>query len=334
MKIQELDPTIVSREPSIAARIELDKENVAEIARTFVVRRENNQVHQIQAGVVRSKDNKFQIIDGAHRWAACIEANAALGKDEEPFLFHAVVVKEGDSDALVTAIMANEKRKNSNIFDRADGMARLMDKTIMGKDVKSQDEIAVIYGVDKSTVSRTLSAGKLPAKLRKMVLNGDIEEDAALLLGSTESVELRAEILEKARAESDFLAEMSDRIEKDTEAKAAPKGKGKVAEEPDADDKPANGKTKKTNPKISKEAVARAAKATPGAKGTKIEKASAGMTKKQLFVYLDSMLADKVNPLPATAKALLKRFQAFFDGEITAANFRSSLAKNCIPDEG
>lgn len=329
MKIQEINPSDVDFNPVIAARAgDVDKANVADIAQSYVMRREAGQIHQIQPGVVRSVANRYQVIVGRHRLVAAKECNEQLGKGEEPFLFHAIVVRDGDEAALITAITENEKRKDSTIFDRGDAMQRLLD---LGK---SQDQIAAIYNVAKSTVSATLAAGKLPSKLKKMVQNGDMEPDAALLIATCEDTEVRNEIIEHCIEEQNFFQEMEERISKKGKGADSKPDKGKSASSAaEPEESTGKGKSKtKAKPRINKEAVSRAAKQTGKSAARKAAKASGSLTGKQFRAHLEAMYKDKESPLPKAARELIGKLEGFYDGELSPIQFRNSLVKNCVPD--
>jgi len=180
MKVQELRATDVVVNPTIKTRKgELDQDTIDRLALNFQERAENNQEPQMQPGLVRiNAAGKHEIIDGAHRHAAVMFVNEQGGIKGEPLPFLAYVVREDDMDAIVSSIVANEYRKATNIFDRAEAMQKLID---LGK---TQVQVAAIFSVDQATVSQTLAAGTLEKKYVKAVLEGDMEQDAAIVLAS------------------------------------------------------------------------------------------------------------------------------------------------------
>lgn len=217
MIIREFDPTTVVRNPAIMARMgEPDSEKVDVFVANFFERRDTGRAHQIQPGVVRTFKEKgkevTEVIVGSHRLAACLKANRLIDKKDDPFLFTAVVVPATDEQALIDAIQENEIRVASSIFDRADSMQRLLDLGI------KQNRIAKIFGVTEGSVSQTLAAQKCDKKLRKMVLDGDIEAEAAVILMRLEPDDTkRQQLIEECLRHRTKVSE----IEASVETKAA-----------------------------------------------------------------------------------------------------------------
>src|SRR5258708_31916659 len=85
--------------------------------------------------------------------------------------------KVRQQELLVTAIIENRRRKGS-IPDCARYRREFLD---LGGVL--QDDIASRCKMDKSTVSQILAVTRLPDKLKEIVDTGDMELDAALLLG-------------------------------------------------------------------------------------------------------------------------------------------------------
>lgn len=317
----ELQPSEVTIDPAIS-KGPVDKETVAEIMETYVNRREENQRHQINAGTVRLRDNQHVLITGRHRLIACLELNKQLGKGEEPYLFHAFVVKDTDLQALESQITENEKRRKVTVFERGESMQALLD---LGR---TQDQVAALYGMDKSTVSSTLACNRLPAKLKKAVMAGDMEQDAALLAATCEDKTVMSEIVEHALANRQFYIDMESRL-------ANGAGDAEKTEETE-ETEPAKKKAKKkaAPPKVSKEDIARAAKQHPAAKSAakKAASTSGALSRKQATAHMEALRKDKEKPLPKSAVSLLSRFEAFLDGELSPQALYNSLVKNCTAD--
>ena len=194
MKTQEFDVNEVLENPAIAARAgALDAEHVMELAKSFAERIEAGLEHQIQPGVVRMNGSGHpEVIVGRHRLGATRAYNESKGENDEALPFIAIVIRADDEQGLITAITENEYRLASNIFDRSESMQKLVD---LGK---SQKEVARIFNLSEGTVTQTLKAGKLQTKFKKAVLNGDLEQDAALMIADLDTDdELRMKIFEE-----------------------------------------------------------------------------------------------------------------------------------------
>lgn len=326
----ELNPNEVSIDPAIS-KGPVDEDLVTELMQSYTVRREANQRHQLNTGTARLKDNGHVVITGRHRLIACQRLNETLGKGEEPFLFHAFVVKDNDLQALESQIVENEKRRKVTIFERGESMQALLD---LGR---SQDEIAALYGLDKSTVSGTLAANRLPKKLVKMVLNGDMEQDAALLAATIEDKKVQQEIVEHSIASRQFFEDIEERMSKDR-AVEKDADDGEEGDEEGDENVPKNkGKSKKSKKsKIKKEDIARAAKQHPQGHSAakKAASTSGAMSRKQILATFEALRKDKESPLPKSAVAVLSRIEALMDGELSQAALRNNLIKHCVPDAG
>src|SRR5216684_1667553 len=218
MKVQEFKPEDVIVNLAIKTRKgELDQETIDRIAISYQERAENGQEPQMQPGLVRASNGKtIEIVDGAHRWAACKVVNDAGGINGQPMPFLAYLVKEGDMDAIVSSIVANEYRKATNIFDRAEAMQKLVD---LGK---TQVEVAAIFGLSEGSVTQTLKAGQLEKKYIKAVLEGDMEQDAAIIIADlpVDSVK-RQEIFDECVRHRNRLDEVMQRREHEKAKEAA-----------------------------------------------------------------------------------------------------------------
>jgi len=234
MVVREFDPAVLVRNPAIMARVgEPDSEKVQMFAESFVQRRDSGLHHQIQPGVVRVTEAKgkeiVELIVGNHRATGMDALNRTLGKKDDPYLFSAVVVPANDEQALETAVVENECKVNSTVFDRAEAMNKLLDLGV------KQVRIAALFNVSEASVSQTLAAGKLDKKTKAMVLNGDLETDAAILAANLPVDDnKRAQILEEAirhRTRYDEIeASVSARKAKEEAAKEVEAAKSKVGE--------------------------------------------------------------------------------------------------------
>lgn len=327
MKLKEYAPESVVVAPELRARKgPPDPANVQRIAESIAAN------GQLQPGVVREEDGKFSLVIGEHRLEACKLLNGMLAAGDEPFKFYAVAVKANDEKALIDAIVENEFRVATDVFDRCVSMQRLTD---MGK---SQSEVAKIFDVSEATVTQTLKAGKLPVKYQKMVKNGDMTQDAALLIADIEDKTLQAEVAEAALAYAQQMAELEDRAEKRRQEKAAAAEAAaaeKAAAEAEArgEKAPAPAKKKasakkeppkKSKPKVTKEAV----KAGKKQKGLSNEPVPVSKSK-----FIATMEALGEDPeIPQSARDLMGRIEGYLDGEYTVTQLANSFKRNCIAD--
>lgn len=174
-KIQAYDPKKIKVNSTIAARCgDPSPAKIEAFANNMLERREAGLPHQIQPGVVRVlEDDTVELIIGRHRRDAEIKLNAAIGKDDDPYLFYAIAVPATDQQALLDAIDENEYRVASTLFDRGESWQKLVDFGM------SQAEIARRYNTSEATVSDTLACAKASKKIREAVEKGKLTEEAA-----------------------------------------------------------------------------------------------------------------------------------------------------------
>ncbi|KAF0220848.1 MAG: chromosome partitioning protein ParB [Geobacteraceae bacterium] len=142
----------------------------------------------IQPLVVRKKSDHYELIAGERRWRAAQKA----GLREVPVVIQDV----SDDTALEMALIENIQREDLNAVEEAEAYHALLEKFSL-----SQEELAKRVGKERSTVANSLRLLKLPAEIKR-----DIVEDrltmgharALLALDSPEQVkEAREEIVKK-----------------------------------------------------------------------------------------------------------------------------------------
>lgn len=215
-----LDSITLNQE--IAAREgEPDSEKVGWLAENFVERHQAGHNHQLQPAIVRSADGeKFELVDGRHRWEGCKAAAAADSDYNYPLW--AIVVRVDDEQGLIDAIQTNEFRIEPNDFDRAASIEKLI---ALGK---SQVECATIFGLSEASVSQIRKVGKLEKKYRKAIENGDLERDAAILIAALPVDDAaRNEIFDEAMRHKQRFESMATSIEN---RKAKAEADTKIAE--------------------------------------------------------------------------------------------------------
>ena len=170
-----------------------DAERVEQIATSMIERRSSGKYHQMVPAIVRSADgDRFEVLDGGYRFEAATQAEQAAG---EPFPLWAVVVRRGDDvEALIESIQANEFRQAPTEFERAEMVERLLAAG------KKQVEVASIFGLSEGSISQIakLKTVAKDKKLRKLIEDGTVERDAAILIAQMEPDDTkRAELIEE-----------------------------------------------------------------------------------------------------------------------------------------
>ena len=142
----------------------------------------------IQPIVVRRSGSAYEIIAGERRWRAAQEA----GLKEVP-----IIVRDAeDSQAAELSLIENVQREGLNSLDEAEAYRMLM--TTFGL---SQEELSARVGKDRSTIANTIRLLKLPAEIKKSLLEKTISSGhaRALLMLDTpgEQIKVLSIILKK-----------------------------------------------------------------------------------------------------------------------------------------
>lgn len=111
----------------------------------------------IQPLVVRSKGEHYELIAGERRWRAAQKA----GLREVPVVIQDV----SDHTALEMALVENIQREDLNAVEEAEAYQALMDSLEL-----SQEELARRVGKDRSTVANALRLLRLPAEIKKDIV--------------------------------------------------------------------------------------------------------------------------------------------------------------------
>ena len=147
-------------------RQHIDKDRLEELAQSI---REHGLIEPL---VVRRRGDEFEIVAGERRWRAAQRA----GLREV-----LVVVRDASpKEAFELALIENIQREDLNAIEFAEALSRLIDEHGY-----TQETIADRVGKDRSTVANALRLLKLPEKVRRMVVTGDLSEGhARALLGA------------------------------------------------------------------------------------------------------------------------------------------------------
>jgi len=111
----------------------------------------------IQPLVVRRKDDHYELIAGERRWRAAQKA----GLRDLPVVIQDV----SDDTALEMALIENIQREDLNAVEEAEAYQALMERFTL-----SQEELARRVGKERSTVANSLRLLKLPAEIKRDIV--------------------------------------------------------------------------------------------------------------------------------------------------------------------
>ena len=155
-------------------RQHFDKEKLDELAQSL---REHGLLEPL---VVRRRGDEYELIAGERRWRAAQRA----GMREVLVVVRDVSAK----DAFELALIENIQREDLNPVEFAEAMQRLIEEHGY-----TQETLADRVGKDRSTIANALRLLKLPEKVRKLVIAGELSEGhARALLGAKDEQTLNA----------------------------------------------------------------------------------------------------------------------------------------------
>jgi ParB family chromosome partitioning protein len=138
----------------------------------------------IQPLVVRNKGDHYELIAGERRWRAAQRA----GLREVPVVIQDV----SDDTAVELALIENIQREDLNAVEEAEAYQALLERFTL-----SQEELARRVGKERSTVANALRLLKLPAEIKRDIVEERLAMGHARALLSLET----AEQLKKGRDE-------------------------------------------------------------------------------------------------------------------------------------
>jgi len=155
-------------------RQHFDKDRIEELAQSI---RDHGLIEPL---VVRKLGDQFELIAGERRWRAAQRA----GLREV-----LVVVRETSAkDAFELALIENIQREDLNAIEFAEALSRLLEEHGY-----TQETLAERVGKDRSTVANALRLLKLPDRVRRLVVKGELSEGhARALLGAPDEASLVA----------------------------------------------------------------------------------------------------------------------------------------------
>ncbi|MDI1433542.1 ParB/RepB/Spo0J family partition protein [Polyangium sorediatum] len=163
-------------------RQHFDDEALEELAASI---REHGILEPIVVRRAQAGADKYEIIAGERRWRAAQRAGL---KDV------LVVVKDvSPKEAFELALVENVQREDLNPIELAEAFDRLL-----REHGYTQESLAERVGKNRTTVTNSLRLLKLPARVRSMVIGGDLTEGhARALLGAPDDKAME-EIADKA----------------------------------------------------------------------------------------------------------------------------------------
>ncbi len=169
-ELLEVDIDLIEPNPE-QPRLNFDEKRLEELAQSI---RSNGLVQPIL--LRRGVAGRYQIVAGERRWRAA--QRAGLHR------INAVIREIPDTRLLELALIENIQRQELNPIEEAQAYQKLMRDLGM-----TQDDIAQRVGKDRSSIANTLRLLKLPAKIQKMVEDGQLSMGHARALLSLEGAE-------------------------------------------------------------------------------------------------------------------------------------------------
>jgi ParB family chromosome partitioning protein len=127
---------------------------------------------------VRQKGDHYELIAGERRWRASQRA----GLREVPVVIQDV----SDDTAVELALIENIQREDLNAVEEAEAYHSLLEKFSL-----SQEELAKRVGKDRSTVANALRLLKLPAEIKRDIVEERLSMGHARALLALENPELQ-----------------------------------------------------------------------------------------------------------------------------------------------
>ncbi|MFH1406424.1 MAG: ParB/RepB/Spo0J family partition protein [Candidatus Omnitrophota bacterium] len=138
----------------------------------------------VQPILVRPKDGSYELIAGERR----LRAVRSLSAQEIP----AIVREVNDIEAFELALIENIQREELNAIEEANAYKRLMQEFEF-----TLERIAAAVGKDKTTVANTMRLLRLPEKIQREIIQGNITMGHARALVAIEDVREQIALCEK-----------------------------------------------------------------------------------------------------------------------------------------
>ena len=164
-------------------RVDMREESLAELAES--IRSQGIVQPIVVRPLVGGDEQQYEIVAGERRWRAAQLA----GLERVP----AIVKEVPDSAALAIALIENIQRENLNPIEEATSLRRLVDEFEM-----THADIAGAVGRSRAAVSNLLRLLELPAAVRQMLEERQLDMGHARAILGLASSELQSEIATRA----------------------------------------------------------------------------------------------------------------------------------------
>jgi len=214
--IQEI-PVDDIRANAFQPRIRFDDRNLAELAASI------KSAGLMQPILVRpASDGKYELIAGERRWRA--------GKMAGLTAIPAIVRTADDRRSAELALIENVQRTDLNPIERAGAF-----RTLMGKFVMTQADVADRVGLDRSSVANLLRLLDLPEDIRNMIADGALSAGHGKMLASLADEEQRRRLVERILSEHLSVRQTEKAVRDLAKPRAASLQDSINAEAPDRD---------------------------------------------------------------------------------------------------
>ncbi len=199
---QEVEIDLLDINPGQPRKV-FDRESLEQLADSI------RELGLLQPILVRREGGRYRIIAGERRYRACRLA----GLKRVP-----VIEKElTDEEGMLAALIENLQREDLNPMEAAAAIRQLMDSANL-----TQEEAAARLGKSRPAVANTLRLLSLPAKLQKLVAEGQLSEGHARVLAGLKSGALQETLAERAVREG-LSVRALEALSKKAQAPAAPR---------------------------------------------------------------------------------------------------------------
>lgn len=179
---QEVDINLLDINPG-QPRKAFNKETLEQLADSI------REVGLLQPILVQRVEGRYRIIAGERRYRACRLA----GLKSVPIIQRDLSGEEG----MLASLIENLQREDLNPIEEAAAIRQLMDTAGL-----TQEEAARRLGKSRPAVANTLRLLTLPAKLQKLVIDGQLSEGHARVLVGVKGTELQERLAAQAVAQA------------------------------------------------------------------------------------------------------------------------------------
>jgi ParB family chromosome partitioning protein len=136
-----------------------------------------------------TETGKTEVVDGRKRTLGLREANKRLKKrGEEVWRIPAIPARGSSGDMIGLMVTMNEQREEDSPLNRAKKAVRMLDRG------KSEEEVALAFGVSAATVKNMVKLLDAPAAVRHAVQSGKITTSDGYKLAKLEPEEARKKV--------------------------------------------------------------------------------------------------------------------------------------------